>query len=85
MIVAGPGTGKTRTLTHTIARLIETGVDVKHMLAVTFTNKAAKEMKERLRAMLGNARAASLCGNLSCSGLPHFEPVYHGLHVVGCR
>ena len=67
MIVAGPGTGKTRTLTHTIAKLIEKGVDGKHMLAVTFTNKAAKEMRERLHALLGNA-----------SGLP-FVGTFHAL------
>jgi DNA helicase-2/ATP-dependent DNA helicase PcrA len=68
MIVAGPGTGKTRTLTHTIARLIETGVDVKQMLAVTFTNKAAKEMKERLCALLGNAGALPFVGTFHALG-----------------
>ena len=52
MIVAGPGTGKTRTLTQKIARLIETGLDTKPMIAVTFTNKAAAEMKERLNKLV---------------------------------
>lgn len=54
LIVAGPGTGKTLTLTHKIAHLIkERRVDPGHILAVTFTNKAAQEMRERLELLLG--------------------------------
>jgi uncharacterized protein (TIGR00375 family) len=68
MILAGPGTGKTRTLTHKIARLIENGVDVKHLLAVTFTNKAAKEMKERLAAILGKSRSLPFVGTFHALG-----------------
>ena len=52
MIVAGPGTGKTRTLTHKIAQIIKNGADTHRMLAVTFTNKAAMEMKTRLESLL---------------------------------
>ncbi len=52
MIVAGPGTGKTRTLTHKIARCIQDGTDAEKILAVTFTNKAATEMKERLTDLI---------------------------------
>lgn len=62
MIVAGPGTGKTRTLTHKIARLIESGVDIERLLAVTFTNKAAGEMQERLRALLGLGQTLPFVG-----------------------
>ncbi|MBC2711338.1 MAG: UvrD-helicase domain-containing protein [Desulfosarcina sp.] len=68
MIVAGPGTGKTRTLTHKIARLIETGVDVDRLLAVTFTNKAAREMKERLAALLGNEQSLPFVGTFHALG-----------------
>ena len=54
IIVAGPGTGKTRTLTHRIAYLIaQKGADPRTVLAVTFTNRAADEMRERLENLLG--------------------------------
>lgn len=60
MIVAGAGSGKTKVLTTRVAHLMANGVDAFNILALTFTNKAAREMKERVEKILGNNEARNL-------------------------
>jgi ATP-dependent DNA helicase UvrD/PcrA len=60
IIIAGAGSGKTRVLTYRIAHLMNQNIDAFNILALTFTNKAAREMKNRIATVVGNSEAKNL-------------------------
>ena len=60
MVIAGAGSGKTRVLTFKIAYMIERGIDPFNILALTFTNKASKEMRERMYKLVDSSEARNV-------------------------
>ena len=82
LIVAGAGAGKTKTLTFRIGNLIDKGVAPEAILAITFTNKAAKEMRERVFHLLGKEGGTPLWGR--ARGVPYIG-TFHGLGMYILR
>ena len=79
LIVAGAGAGKTKTITERIMHLINTGVLPESILAITFTNKAAKEMRERVETLMGERDVLDI-KTISALGRPHIS-TFHSLGV----
>jgi DNA helicase-2/ATP-dependent DNA helicase PcrA len=78
LIVAGAGAGKTKTLTHRVLNLIVNGVEPRKILAITFTNKAASEMKERVKSLIQTSKDLNLPINDTVSP---FVSTFHSLGV----
>lgn len=78
LVLAGAGSGKTRVITHRIVHLIHQGVAPHHILAITFTNKAAKEMRERVHALINKYPPSERAGIDSMPTLATF-------HALGVR
>ena len=80
LVLAGPGSGKTRVITHRIARLIERGVSPRRMLALTFTNKAAEEMAHRVESLVPGSRVWVSTFHRFCARLLREYSELVGLH-----
>ncbi|HEU0080770.1 MAG TPA: UvrD-helicase domain-containing protein [Candidatus Paceibacterota bacterium] len=81
LILAGAGAGKTKTITHRILHLIKSGIKPSNILAITFTNKAAKEMRERVFALIKGDKELNL--PISFDERP-FVSTFHslGVHII---
>ncbi|MES2471019.1 MAG: UvrD-helicase domain-containing protein [Patescibacteria group bacterium] len=81
LILAGAGAGKTKTLTHRILHLVQKGIEPRKILAITFTNKAAKEMRERVEHLISSDGTLNL--PISFNERP-FTSTFHslGVHII---
>lgn len=82
LVLAGAGSGKTRVITHKIGRLIETGLHPKRIAAITFTNKAAAEMRERAQGLIGRQAKEVLICTFHALGV---RMVREDGHVLGLK
>gem|GEM_PF-2947248 len=82
LVVAGPGTGKTQTLMGRIAALIRQGVGSRHILALTFTRRAADELRERLLATLGENQALPRSDTLHALAFEYWASAYSESPVI---
>ena len=78
IIIAGAGSGKTRVLTYRIAHLMNQGIDAFNILALTFTNKAAREMKDRIASVVNPSEAKNLW-------MGTFHSVFHFTCCFVCK
>lgn len=76
LVIAGAGSGKTKVLTHKISYLMSTGVKPWNILAITFTNKAANEMKERVEKLVGDAAKRHMDGNFPFYMCKNIKKIY---------
>lgn len=79
LIIAGAGSGKTRMLTYKIAYMLSSGIDEKNILALTFTNKAAKEMSERIKTVTGRKLSDLTATTFHSFGLSLLKRYIHHL------
>ena len=77
MVLAGAVSGKTRVLTERIVNLINEGVSPYNILAITFTNKAAKEMRDRVEVKLGDVASSIFIGTFHSFGLRILREIYY--------